>query len=166
MTGGTGAAAGLRAWRPAPTAELGARGLGLALIAVGERDRAAAWIQEGYQQLRRVFPQYSRDADVLASLGMVLFLKDQHGDAAKLLQAALAARPGDAALAEKLGAIRRAGGDTAGAVAALERAIALEPARETAYHLLEEMRPGLGALERYLRVNPESLIAREALRRR
>ncbi len=135
------------------------------MIAVGERDRAPAMIQEGYRHLRTVFPEYERDPEVLAAIGMVLFLKDQHADAVKLMEAAITRKPGDAALYEKLAAIRRAGGDKDRAAAALEKAIALDPSRETAYHLLQEIRPESGALARYLKVNPQSLIAREALRR-
>lgn len=158
-------AAQLKAWREPATPALRRRNLGLALIAVGERDRSTAQIQEGYRQLRGVFPQFERDGAVLASLGMVLFLKDQHKDATKLLEAATREQPDSAANYEKLAAVYRAAGDPARAVAALERAIALEPSRETAYHFLHEIRPESGALQRYLRLNPQSLIAREAKRR-
>ena len=155
----------LRAWREPATAALSQRNSGLAVIAVGERDRAPALIQEGYRQLRGVFPRYERDAAVLASLGMVLFLKDQHQDAAKLLEAAIAQQPRDAALYEKLATVRRATGDKERAIAALERAMELDPARESAYHLLNDLRPEAGALQQYLKFNPQSLIARETLRR-
>jgi tetratricopeptide (TPR) repeat protein len=158
-------AAQLKAWREPATPALRQRNLGLALIAVGERDRSTAQIQEGYRQLRVIFPKYERDAAVLASLGMVLFLKDQHKDAAQLLSAATREQPRDAATYEKLAAVYRATGDQARAVAALEQAIQLEPTRETAYHLLNEIRPESGALQRYLKVNPQSLLAREAVRR-
>ena len=158
-------AAQLKAWREPGTPALRQRNQGLALIAVGERDRSSAQIQEGYRQLRAVFPAYERDAAVLSGLGMVLFLKDQHKDAVKLLEAATRERPGDAATYEKLAAVYRAAGEKDRAVAALERAIALEPSRESAYHLLHEIRPEARALERYLQFNPQSLIAREAIRR-
>jgi tetratricopeptide (TPR) repeat protein len=160
-----GQATGLRAWRQPGPLDLRQRSLGLALITVGERDQRPEWIQEGYKHLRAVFPRYERDADVLTAIGMVLFLKDQHQDAAKLLQAAIALRPGDAALHEKLAAVLRAAGDRAAAARALERAIAIDPLRETAYHMLHEMQPEAKALDRYLRVNPQSVLAREALRR-
>jgi Flp pilus assembly protein TadD len=156
---------GLRAWREPDSPTLRQRNLGLALVAAGERDRRPEWIQDGYQKLRAVFPAFERDPDVLAAIGMVLFLKDQHTDAAKLLQAAITIRPQDAALHERLAAILRANGDPAGAARALERAIALDPLRETSYHLLQQLRPQDNALRRYLDVNPQSVIARESLKR-
>ncbi len=133
----------------------------------GEWDGAAALLNRGYQLLAEVFPSFPKDADVLASLGMVLFLKDQHADAGKLLRAAIAARPTDSSLREKLAVILKASSDAAGARVALEKAITLDPSRETAYHLLAELEQDpakrRAALERYLRFNPKSLIAREAL---
>ena len=159
----------LRAWRPAAAADLAKRNLGLAYVMTGERDGAAAPLNRGYRLLAEVFPKFPRDAEVLASLGMVLFLKDQHADAGKLLRAAIAAHPTDSSLREKLAVIQRASGDPAGARLALEKAIALDPSRETAYHLLAELEQDparrRAVLERYLRFNPRSLIAREALAR-
>ena len=157
----------LRAWRPAADPAVAKRNLGLAYVMAGEREGAAAVLNRGYQLLAEAFPNFPKDADVLASLGMVLFLKDQHADAGKLLRAAIAARPTDSSLREKLAVISKASGDPAGARVALEKAIALDPSRETAYHLLAELEQDpakrRAALERYLRFNPKSLIAREAL---
>lgn len=157
--------AGIKAWREPPSPSLRARNLGLAMISVGERDRVPTLIQEGYRQLRSVITRYERDADVLASLGMVLFLKDQFKDAVQLMEAAIAQRPDDASLHEKLAVLRRAAGDKERAAAAAEKAIALDPARESAYHLLHEIRPESGALQRYLQYNPRSVIAHEAIGR-
>ncbi len=155
----------LKPWREPSAAPVARRNRGLALIAIGERDRNQALIQQGYQELRAVFPAFEKDSSVLAAIGMVLFLQDRHADAAKLLQAAIAQSPRDAGLHEKLAVVLRAQGAKANAAAALEKAIALEPARESAYHLLQEIRPESNALDRYLVVNPQSLIAREAKRR-
>ncbi len=157
----------LRAWRPAADPAVAKRNLGLAYVMTGERDGAAAPLNRGYQLLAEVFPSFPKDADVLASLGMVLFLKDRHADAGKLLRAAIAARPTGSSLREKLAVILKASGDRDGARLALEKAIALDPSRETAYHLLAELEHDpakrRAVLERYLRFNPKSLIAREAL---
>ena len=157
----------IRAWRPAADPGVAKRNLGLAYVMAGEREGAAVLLNRGYQLLAEAFPSFPKDADVLASLGMVLFLKDQHADAGKLLRAAIAARPTDSSLREKLAVILKASGDAAGARVALEKAIALDPSRETAYHLLAELEQDpakrRAALERYLRFNPKSLIAREAL---
>ena len=157
----------LRAWRPAADPAVAKRNLGLAYVMTGERDGAAAPLNRGYQLLAEVFPNFPKDAGVLASLGMVLFLKDRHADAGKLLRAAIAERPTDSSLREKLAVILKASGDPAGARLALEKAVALDPSRETAYHLLAELERDpakrRAVLERYLRFNPKSLIAREAL---
>ena len=161
-----GGVARLRAWRAVADVSLAERNLGLALISVGERDGSAELINEGYKRLAAVFPKWEKDADVLASLGMVLFLKDQKADAVKLLKAAVAQRPSDAALHEKLAIVQRAAGDVRGGLDSMERAIAIDPARESAYHFLADWQNGDArrqVLERLLRVFPQSLIAREAL---
>jgi tetratricopeptide (TPR) repeat protein len=165
----TGAEApAIRAWREPADATLSERNRGLASIMVGERDGEARLINDGYRRLAAVYAKFPRDADVLAGLGMVLFLKDQHRDAVKLLQAAVAARPGDAGLREKLAVVLNAAGDKVRAVEALEKAIALDPLRETAYHLraAQEATPAgrKQVLERWLAKMPQSLVTREALR--
>ncbi|MCX6599222.1 MAG: hypothetical protein NTV70_22960, partial [Acidobacteria bacterium] len=165
----TGAEApAIRAWREPADAALNERNRGLASIMVGERDGEARLINDGYRRLAAAYAKFPRDADVLASLGMVLFLKDQHRDAVKLLQAAVAARPADAGLHEKLAVVLNAAGDKARAVEVLEKAIALDPLRETAYHLraaqeatAEGRKQVLG---RWLSKMPQSLVTREALR--
>ena len=99
---------------------------------------------------------------------MVLFLKDQKQDAVKLLRAAVAERPGDAALQEKLALLRRAAGDEAGAIESLERSLALDPGRQSSYFFLAETQPNRAArrktLERLLLLYPRSLIGQEAMR--
>ena len=165
---GAASSPGIRAWREPAEERLRQRNQGLASIMVGERDGDARLINDGYRRLAAVFAQYPRDADVLASLGMVLFLKDQHGDAVKLLRAAVAARPKDAGLREKLAVVLQAAGDRTGAVEALEKAIELDPLRETAYHLRaqQEATPAgrSEVLKRWLAKMPQSLVTREALR--
>ena len=157
----------LRAWRQPAGSALAERNLGLAYVMAGERDGSALFLNRGYELLAAVFPRFSQDADVLANLGMVLFLKNQHTDAEKLLRAALSARPSEPGLWEKLAVILKSGGQNERAALALEKAIALDVTRETAYHLLAEMeldsKKRRAVLERYLLFNPKSLIAREAL---
>ena len=159
----------LRLWREVGDAALRERNLGLASIQVGERDGVPELINDGYRRLAAVFSRWPRDADVLSGLGMVLFLKDQKKDAVKLLEAAVQARPGDAALHEKLALVRRADANLPGAMASLERSIALDPGRESAYFFLAECQATAAGreqvLKRLLRVFPQSLLAREALLR-
>lgn len=159
----------LRLWREVADPALRERNLGLASILVGERDGVPELINEGYRRLAAVFSRWPRDADVLSGLGMVLFLKDQKKDAVKLLEAAVQERPGDAALHEKLALVRRADANLPGAVASLERSIALDSGRESAYFFLAECQTTQAGreqvLKRLLKVFPQSLLAREALLR-
>ena len=158
----------IRPWRDSGDAALRQRNLGLASIIVGERDGSAALINDGYRHLASGYPKFPRDPDVLASLGMVLYLKDQYADAAKTLRAAVAVRPNDATLHEKLAVVLQSAGDRAGAAQELERAIALDPFRETSYHLLAQLQTTpearRGVLERLLERMPRSIVTREALR--
>jgi hypothetical protein len=150
----------LRVWRAGRHEE---RNGALALLAGGKPGE----MQESFRRLTAVYPRYPKDPEVLAGLGFLLFLKDQHGDAAKLLEAAIGARPGYAAYYQKLALARRAAGQKAAAVAALESAIRFDPLDETSYHLLAETAPErrVEVLERYLRVNPQHLATRAALGR-
>jgi tetratricopeptide (TPR) repeat protein len=159
----------LRLWREVGDAALLERNLGLASIQVGERDGVPELINDGYRRLAAVFSRWPRDADVLSGLGMVLFLKDQKKDAVKLLETAVQARPGDAALHEKLALVRRADANLQGAIASLEKSISLDAGRESAYFFLAECQATAAGreqvLKRLLRVFPQSLLAREALLR-
>jgi Flp pilus assembly protein TadD len=163
-----GQASTLRAWRDVPDASLRQRNLGLALIAVGESQRSTEQINRGYRLLSEVFPKYRKDPEVLAALGMVLFLKDRYKDACLLLEEAISIRPRYAPLYEKLAVVYRASGDIEKARQALEKAIELEPVSESAYHMLANLsatpEERKQALHRYLNVVPQSLLAREALR--
>jgi tetratricopeptide (TPR) repeat protein len=165
VAGGGQAAANLRVWRDAGTAEERERALGLAAIEIGERDGSTELIQSGYKRLAAMIARLDRDPEVLSALGMVLFLKDQKADARKLLRRAVALRPKDARLREKLAVVERSLGDSAAAIAQLEQAIAMEPLEARAWFLLAECQPGQRReiLSRYLRLVPQSLVAREAL---
>jgi tetratricopeptide (TPR) repeat protein len=157
----------LRAWRTAGTPELQKRNLGLAYVVVGERERSIPFLNQGHRLLAEIYPKFPRDPDVLASIAMVLFLKNQYADAVTLLNAAVAARSNDASLREKLAVALRAAGQREHAKQALEAVIKMDPSRETAYHLLAELQPNdeknKQILERYLKWNPRSIVAKEAL---
>lgn len=151
----------LRVWRPGAHED---RNAALALLGGGNPDE----MRESFRRLTAVYPRYPRDPEVLAGLGFLLFLKDQHADAAKLLEAAIAARPRHAPYYQKLALARRATGDRSAAVIAFEKAIQLDPLEETSYFLLAETAPErrVEVLERFLKLNPSHLAARAALGRR
>ncbi|MBM3759654.1 MAG: hypothetical protein FJW36_05345 [Acidobacteria bacterium] len=155
----------LRVWRDAGTPLERERALGLASIEIGERDNSPEMIQSGYRRLAGLINRLERDPEVLTALGMVLFLKDQKVDARKLLRSAVALRPNDAPLREKLAVVERSLGDTGSAIAQLEKAISLEPLSPRAYFLLTECQPAQRRtiLERLLQLAPQNLLAREAL---
>jgi hypothetical protein len=161
------APAQLRVWRDAGTPFERERALGLASIEIGERDGAPELIQDGYRRLAALITRLDRDPEVLSALGMVLFLKDQKADARKLLRAAVTLRPDDATLREKLALLEKALGDTPAAITHLERAVALDPLSPRAWFLLAECQPAQrrAILSRFLRLVPQSLLAREALLR-
>lgn len=148
--------AALREWRPGPNA---GRNLGLALLAAGERNGSVDQLQESFRVLSAAFPKNPNDPEVLAALGSLLFLKDQREDAAKLLRAAIRLRPHFAPYHQKLGIILQS-------EAELEEAIRLDPYDETNYHLLANLVPAKRreTLERFLRINPQHLSTRKALR--
>lgn len=160
-------AATLRAWRETSSSAVNQRNLGLALLQTGERDGSEQFLNRGHQLLAEVFPKFSKDPEVLAGLGMVLFLKNQLADSEKLLRAAIALRPQDAGLQEKLGVVLKTMGDVPRSAIAFEKAISLDPSREASYHQLADLQTSAAKrraiLERYLRFNPQSLIAREAI---
>lgn len=159
----------IRAWRTAADPALAQRNLGLGYMMVGDRDGNPGFVAQGFKLLAEVYPKFPHDADLLSSLGMGLYLKDRKSDGVKFLRAAIAERPGDAQLHQKLAAILRSSGDTQDAMQELEKAIELDPALEPAYHMLADLQPTPGkrreVLERYLKFNPRSILAREALAR-
>ena len=147
----------LRAWRSAPNAD---RNEGLARFATGD-------MQGAFRQLTAAYARHPKDPELLASLGFILFLKDQQADAVKLIEAAISERREHAPYYQKLAIVQRARGDGARAAAALESAIRFDPLDETNYHLLAELQPAKRReiLGRYLRIHPQHFATREALAR-
>ncbi len=145
----------LRVWRGAGNSD---RNEGLARMAVGD-------MQGAFRSLTAAYAKHPKDPEVLASIGFLLFLKDQHADAVKLLRAAIALKPEHAPYHQKLALSLRAAGSAKQAASALEAAIRFDPLDETNYHLLAEIEPARRRemLERYLRINPQHVATREAL---
>lgn len=160
---------GIRPWRPAPDPALAQRNLGIAYMMIGDRDANPDFVSHGFKLLADIFPRFPHDPDLLSSLGMGLYLKDRQTDGIKFLRAAIAARPADAQLHQKLAAILRAAGEMKEAIRELETAIDLDPALEPVYHMLADLQPTpverREVLERYLKFNPNSILAREAIAR-
>jgi hypothetical protein len=158
-TGETAPAAKLVAWRE-PAAVLVRRNLGLAYISVGERDQAAPLLNEGFRLLAGIEKESARDPDVLSALGLVLLRKGRTAEALRMFEQAARVEPSARNLLNL--AVAQ---DGAASIRNLERAIDLDPSLERAYRLLAERQPQRRRelLERYLRFNPQSLSARQAL---
>lgn len=153
------APAQLVAWHEPPPA-LASRNLGLAYISVGERDQSAPLLNEGFRLLAGIEKESARDPDVLTALGLVLLRKGRTAEALRMFEQAARAEPSARNLLNL--AVAQ---DGAAAIRNLERAIDLDPSLERAYGLLAERQPQRRReiLERYLRFNPQSLTARQAL---
>ncbi len=159
----------LVAWREPPAA-LDRRNLGLAHISVGERDQNAALLNEGFRLLAGIEQEFAADPEVLSAVGLVLLRQGAVAEALRRFELAAAADPSARGWLN-LAVAQDAAGRSVAAIRSLERAIALDPALRQAYVLLTDIyaRSGQPArrrevLERYLRVHPQSLAARRALR--
>jgi tetratricopeptide (TPR) repeat protein len=167
-SGAPGKVVDLEPWRePAPA--LARRNQGLACISVGEREQNASLLNEGLRLLADLGTEASRDADVLTAIGLVLLRKSRPPEASRLFDRAARIEP-VARNFLNLGVAQDQAGQTSEAVRSLERAIDLDPSLDRAYGMLAQMHNRRGqpqlrreVLERYLRFNPQSLAARQAL---
>ncbi|MBI3473626.1 MAG: hypothetical protein HY013_19905 [Candidatus Solibacter usitatus] len=160
---------GLSAWRPAPAA-FSLRNLALAYLSVGERDRSSYHLNEAFRLMAEARKEFPRDPDLAAGLGLILLLKDLPREAARAFELSLALRPRHPRSYQNLAAAWSAAGEPGKAIAALEAAIELDPSLDVAYYTLadiyEKQNDAAGrrrALERYLRIRPQSLETRRII---
>lgn len=159
----------LVAWQP-PLPELAQRSLGLAYVAVGERDRSAAHLDEGYRLLSAARSTHGKDPALLTNLGLLALRQKRPTEAVELFEAALNAEPGYAPYMVNLATALKEAGRAPEAVAQLERALALDPSLEPAYRKLAEIAREMRqpaklreTFDRYLKFMPESVTARIAV---
>jgi hypothetical protein len=160
----------LRPWRKPPDA-LAIRNLGLAYIAVGERDSTPGLIERGRQLLASSQPSFTKDPAVLTSLGVASLRQRRSEEAVRLFEAAVDLQPGAAAYYVNLATALAESGKRDAAIGHLNHAIDLDPSLEVAYRRLVEIygaqhREGAvrEVFERYLKFRPQSLAAHEAIR--
>jgi tetratricopeptide (TPR) repeat protein len=160
----------LVAWRAAPAA-FETRNLGLAYVAVGERDHLTQCLEQGWQLLVSIRQPFADDHAVLTSLGVVYLRKGHVQDAVRSFQRALELQPGAAAYQVNLATALAEAGESETAIGHLNRAIELDPSLEIAYRRLVEIygkshrdAAANDVFRRYLLFRPQSLSAREALR--
>ena len=128
-----------------------------ALLLQGQAERAAA-------EARKAGPAHAAYANRM--LGRAYQLMGRMEDAARAFDGALAAAPEDGALWSDIADFRRATGDTAGAIEAADRAVALAPRHVEALRLRGELtrdQYGLAAampwFDRALEVDPSNVAA-------
>jgi predicted Zn-dependent protease len=160
----------LRAWRDPPR-ELAVRNLGLAYVAVAERDQIPSLLERGRQLLNSVKSSFATDSAVLTSLGVAYLRQHQAEEAVRLFQAAVDLHPGAATYHVNLATALVETGKPVLAITHLNRAIDLDMSLEVAYRRLVEVYARShrqneisDVFRRYLKFRPQSLAAREAIR--
>ena len=162
----------LVAWRE-PDPAFAMRNRALAYLAVGERNEDEKLLTKAFQGLFEIESSFGRDAEVLNGLGILLLRRGRPADSVLMLERALDLVPMSATYRINLATAMIEKGDLAGAVRQLNRSIELDPSLEVAYRRLVEIYGRLHDTEgvnktfaRYLAFRPQSIDAREALRRR
>lgn len=159
----------LVAWHPPPP-KFAVRNLGVANVAVGERDRTASYLDEGQRLLTEARTAGIADPAVMTSLGLLALRQRKPQDAIRLFELAVSGDPGYAPYLVNLATALKEANRVQEAVAELNKAIELDPSLEPAYRRLAEImrqtnRPDAlrQVFERYLKFMPENVNARIAL---
>ena len=159
----------LRAWHE-PSDALANRNLGLANVAVGEREQSTDLMDQGAEQLIVAMKQLPPDPVVLTKLGVVLLRKGFSSDAIETFEYSLKLQPNDAGSHANLAMAYQEAGQGDKAIEEFDKAIDLDPGLETAYRKLAEIYLSRNnslelrhTLERYLKAMPNNLTARKAL---
>jgi tetratricopeptide (TPR) repeat protein len=116
----------IAAWRE-PAADLQKRNLGIAYVDVGMERHSLPFVVNGYRMLAEVQNQFSRDAEVFASLGSALLLAKQTSEAKLAFEHSLELAPNSANAETNAASAYLQAGDLDGAVAHLEGAVAIDP---------------------------------------
>ncbi len=153
----------LKPWKPAATG-LSERGLGLANVIVGDRDRSAYHLDAGYRLLADLPEPLADDPSVATSLGLVLLRKNRPAEASQFYRRALERQPDYAPYHVNLATALEQSGQLDEAAAQLERALKADPSLEQAYLKLAAIQTRRGAkagaratLDRLLRFMPGHL---------
>jgi photosynthetic reaction center cytochrome c subunit len=116
----------IAAWRE-PASDLQKRNLGIAYVNVGMERHSLPFVVNGYRKLAEVQNQFSSDPEVFASLGSALLLAKQTSEARLAFERSLQLAPNSANAETNAASAYLQAGDLDGAVAHLERAVALDP---------------------------------------
>jgi tetratricopeptide (TPR) repeat protein len=136
-------AAALVAWHE-PPARFSVRNMGLANIAVGERNQSSAQLDQGAQQLIEAMKVVADDPVILTKLGVVLLRKGMTEEAIETDELAARLDPTVAGYHANLGIAYRHAGQTEKSIAELEQAIRLDPGLAISYQTLAAIYDDLG----------------------
>ena len=159
----------LRAWRE-PRGPLARRNLGLAYALLAERSQSPQQASEALRNLvpaMRAFPE--TDLAIPHALARIFLGRGRTELAVELFQHVVRVEPTNPIWLQSLADGLHARGDTAGAIATLEHAIATDPLIEASYRALATIYASAGnrsqaarAWDRYLQHVPDSIFARQA----
>jgi photosynthetic reaction center cytochrome c subunit len=113
-------------WRE-PAADLQKRNLGIAYVNVGGERRSPPFVVRGYRMLAELQEQFSTDSAVFTAMGTALLMAKQSTEAELAFDRALQLDPNSATGETNAASAYLQAGDISGAVAHLERAVALDP---------------------------------------
>jgi tetratricopeptide (TPR) repeat protein len=116
----------IAAWRE-PSTDLQKRNLGIAYIDVGTQRRSSTFVIQGYRLLTEVQRQFASDPEFFKWIGEALLLAKRTPDAKLAFERALQLEPNSALTEAGAAAPYIEEGDTATAIAHLERAMQLDP---------------------------------------
>jgi photosynthetic reaction center cytochrome c subunit len=117
---------GIVAWRePAPEFQM--RNLGIAHIDAGMQRHSAPFILQGYRELTSVQQQFSSDSELYKWIGQALLIGKQDSEAKFAFERALELDPNSALAEADAASPYIESGDSAGAIAHLESALAIDP---------------------------------------
>lgn len=157
------AGASLTAWRAGPS-EYEKRNLGLAYVYAGEARRSAELLNRAFPLLSDAQHQFPKDPDITAGLALLLQLKGVYREAAQAFDLAVQLRPDDVRFYRNAATAWLAAGDVSRAARDLEAVIERDQSDEAAYRMLVDIyhrsanrRDELNALDRYLKLDPQSI---------
>ena len=160
----------LIAWRE-PAGGLATRNLGLANMAVGEREKSAGQLEQGAREAVSAMKFFPDDTVLLTKLGLVLMGAGTPAESIELFEYVVRLEPERGGSHANLGNAYKESGKKDEAIRELERAIELDPSLESAYRSLAEIyfeahdiQGVRRTFERYLRFMPDNVTARKALR--
>lgn len=116
---------GLVAWRE-PATPLETRNMGIAYIDAGMQRHSGAYILQGYRMLTSVQQQFPDDSELFKWIGQALLIGKQSSEARFAFERALELDPNSALAEGDAASPYILAGDDAGAIAHLEKALALD----------------------------------------